>query len=198
MCGIFKPEEAKLSLTGTFLVCIFVSWKGDSQEMKIYVFLSCPAPRSVKIWINLDPAINWPYAHLHRIPLAWTIDVTVLSRPQASSLLSFPTTALLNSCIPSARHFSLNLELKVPSHLHYTVHAIFGPGVSFSWAAHGTRQLFYRYLKKTALSFLHLCYSIYVYRGCRYRAACFHISPTLFWVQSRDAKYLPFNVCWMN
>lgn len=67
-CGIFKPEETKLFLTGTFLFfCHQLEWRFIGNEKA--VFLSFPPPQ---IWANLNkfrPNYNLPYAHLHRIPL---------------------------------------------------------------------------------------------------------------------------------
>lgn len=87
---------------------------------------SAPAPKSVQIWVNLDQqSIYYMHPSLHRIPLACSINIILLSQPQTISLLSSPTTALFNSCISSAWNFSLNLGPRVPPHLCGTVYACY-------------------------------------------------------------------------
>lgn len=72
MWSIFKPEETKLFLTGTFLFfCHQLGWRFIGNEKAVSLSFSSP-----QIWANLNkfrPNYNLPYAHLHRtlLPVVW-------------------------------------------------------------------------------------------------------------------------------
>lgn len=128
-CGIFKPEETKLFLTGTFLFfCHQLEWRFIGNEKA--VFLSFPPPQ---IWANLNNLDPTTIYHMHTSTgslLPVSIKVILLCGPYTSPLFSSPNTAILNPCIPDALKFPQNLEPKVSSLFCGPVYALCRPWVS--------------------------------------------------------------------